>query len=286
MRFHTTHVIGVVASAALALCLMLLTTPIARAQGGDAATRATARSLFEEGVGYAEAGKWGDAAEKFQRSLALRPSQVVAFNLATALMELGRLVEASELLEGVRRDATTTPQMKRRVDTLLETLRPQLAWLTVQLQGDNTGVAVLDGQPLPQAALGVARAVDPGKRTLEVRVDGRVVWSQSITVNAGQSEAAVIDVPSEPEPAPTQATPAPTPAQTAAAAATPTTDATEHTAPDREDGSSGPWLWVGIGGVVVIGAVVAVIAATSGGTEPAAPLTGSLGDGVIEVPAQ
>lgn len=253
------------------------------AQANDAATRATARSLFEEGVAFSEAGKWSDAAERFQRSMSLRPSQVVAFNLATALMELGRLVEASELLEGIRRDAATTAQMKRRVDTLLETLRPQLAWITVVLNNQQDGVAVLDGQTLPQAALGVPRAVDPGKRTLEVRIDGRVVWSRTLTVNAGESEEAAIDVPAN-DTESTQAAPtAPTPAETAAAAQPPATRSAPTEAMNDRDDSSGPWLWIGIGSAVVVVAVVAIAVASSGGSEPAAPLVGSLGDGVIEV---
>lgn len=255
--------------------------PTQASQANDAANRASARSLFEEGVGFAEAGKWGDAADRFQRSLALHQSQVVAFNYATALMELGRLVEASELLEGIRRDAATSPQMKRRVDTLLETLRPQLAWITVLLNHPENRVAVIDGHPLPQAALGVPRAVDPGKRTLEVRVDGEVVYSRTITVTPGETEEARIELPLEP--ATTQPT-APTPAETAARSQP--APNTAPIAPQAQDNSgSGPWLWVGIGGAAVVVAVVAIVIATSaGGSEPAPAFSGTLG--TIEVPAQ
>lgn len=260
-----------------------LLMPRVHAQADAAATTASARSLFEEGVALAEAGKWAEAADKFQRSLSLRPSPVVAFNYATALMELGRLVEASEVLEGIRRDASTTAQMKRRVDTLLETLRPQLAWLTVQLAERENRVAVLDGQALPDAAIGVPRAVDPGKRTLEVRVDGRVVWSRTITVTPGESEETLIDLPAHApatQPQAEQHSSVPTPAQTAAQgqpAAGPSHSAAPQQALARDDSdSSGPWLWVGIGGAVVVVAVVAIIAASSGGTEAGPTFQGDL----------
>jgi hypothetical protein len=259
---------------------------VADAQVEDAATRASARSLFEEGVSLAEAEKWSDAEEKFRRSLSLHPSQVVAFNLATALTELGRLVEASELLEEIRRDRGTTAQMKRRVDTTIETLRRKLAWITVELRGHAGSTATVDGHVLPDAALGVPRAVDPGARVIEARLDGRVVWTRTVTLSEGQSEEVVVEVPTSTPVAPaTTATPAvPTPQETAALAnGAPNAD---HVAPTESSASesSGPWLWIGIGGAVAVTAVVAVLLASSGDSDPAPAFSGSLGN--IAVPAQ
>ena len=82
----------------------------------------------------------------------------------------------------------------------------------------------------------------------------------------------------------------PTPEQTAKAAQPSATRSTQdasaaHTA-TRDDDSvwQSPWLWAGAGAAVVTGVVVAVIVASAGGDETAAPIERSLPPGRITVP--
>ena len=102
------------------------------AQGNDSAARA--RSLFEAGVRDADEGRWQDAQEKFQRALLLRDSPVVRFNLAVALLELEKPVEASRLLREVERDERTAKDLAARVPDLLESASERLAHLTILIE--------------------------------------------------------------------------------------------------------------------------------------------------------
>jgi thioredoxin-like negative regulator of GroEL len=89
----------------LALAMAILVLPATSlADQGDAVHSAAARTAFEEGMKKADAQAWGEAAELFQRALSLRDSPVIRFNLAAALAELGRYVEASETLRGLEID--------------------------------------------------------------------------------------------------------------------------------------------------------------------------------------
>ena len=58
-------------------------------------TTEEARRLFAEGIEFVEQERWAEAEERFRRVLVLRGSQVVAYNLASALEHLGRFVEAA-----------------------------------------------------------------------------------------------------------------------------------------------------------------------------------------------
>ena len=73
----------------------------ARAQ--TAQETALARALFEEGVVAADAQRWDEAAERFERAYGLKATPGIAYNWASALVELGRLVEAGERLRSVAR---------------------------------------------------------------------------------------------------------------------------------------------------------------------------------------
>ena len=90
----------------LCMCLAWVAAPhCATAEpGADPARDASARELFEQGVALAERGDWVAAEDRFRRALSLRNSSVIAYNLASALCEQGKLVEASELLHRVLAD--------------------------------------------------------------------------------------------------------------------------------------------------------------------------------------
>src|SRR5712671_6532786 len=63
-----------------------------------------ARQLFNEGLDFVEHEHWAEVEDRFRRVLALRSSHVVSYNLASALMHLGRFCESSELLRAIVRD--------------------------------------------------------------------------------------------------------------------------------------------------------------------------------------
>lgn len=229
--------------------------PAALAQS-DAARSASARALFEEGVKSADAGQWVDAADRFQRALSLRDSQVIRYNLAAALAELGRVVEASELLRQVERDPATDGQLRADAQTKLEVVSGRIAKLTVELDAPATDVSVmLDETRLDAAMIGVGIPVDPGDHSLRALRGNEALDEQRVTLADG-AEQKVLLLTSK------VATPAEAARTVVAAQPTPAPQPKED-----KDGRRSKLLWWGVGGGAVAVAaivVVSVLVASSG----------------------
>lgn len=180
--------------------LVLLVGSAASAQTPE--ETALARTLFHEGVELAEAENWSEAADRFRRAHALRPSAIIAFNLSLADVEIGRLVEASEMLEWVVRQEDTDEAMRADAGARLEILRPRLARLTVRVEGSEGVQVTLDERELPHAALGVAMPVDPGLHRLQLSRASEVVLEEERSVVEGEAaEWSVTAPPPPPDPA-------------------------------------------------------------------------------------
>jgi hypothetical protein len=165
------------------------------AQASDPATTAAARSLFERGATAADAGDHATAADLLARSLALRSSPVVAFNLAQSLAQLGRLVEASETLVQAERGATNET-LRVAAAELRGQIAARLAHVTVSVSPPDTDAEVLlDGAPLVAALRGTATPVDPGPHVATALREGVEVARVETTVTEAQSSELALVVP-------------------------------------------------------------------------------------------
>ncbi|MCA9610840.1 MAG: tetratricopeptide repeat protein [Myxococcales bacterium] len=187
----------------------------AAAQSDDAAARATARGLFEEGVTLVDAEQWADAADRFERALALYDSAMIRFNLARVQAELGRVVEASEHLRDVTRRADTSDDVRAAASDLLALVEPRIARLTIRVDGDADAVE-RDGAEVPEAALGVGMPTDPGEHVIAALRGGEEVGRETITLLDGEAREVVVRavpeelpvvVPEVPEVLPVEPTP-------------------------------------------------------------------------------
>lgn len=134
----------------------------------EAQETAMARALFLDGVAHARAGSFHRAADYFRRAHAMRPTPAVAYNLASALVQIGRLVEASEALQWVLRHPGTTAEMLAAAEETIAQIRPRLARIRVMVTGGPDEVFLrLDGRPLGLEVLGVMVPVDPGHHVVE-----------------------------------------------------------------------------------------------------------------------
>ena len=160
----------------------------ALAQAGDEAERtAASRALFEQGMRAVDARDWETAADRLRRSLELRPSPVVGYNLALALAELGRLVEASEHLRAVQRDSPQGSDAHRLATQRLAEILPRLGRLRIDVTGARRGVEVhLDGSAVPDAVVGVPQPADPGDHRVSLHRDGDEIGASDVTVVAGE----------------------------------------------------------------------------------------------------
>lgn len=227
------------------------------AQPSDADT-AAARALFSEGRALADSQRWPEAADRFRRALALRPSPAIRYNLAVALDQLGQLVEASEQLRTAIREAPAPDRTRTAAEALLRNVEPRIGRLTIVLEGDADGVDVLlDGRPLSSALLGVGAPADPGHHRVVAR-RGTAETSEETDLEPGAAASITIEAP-------------------AAGASGPLVEPGPDTTPDdsappasvvvpaeSEGPSTGPnWALVAIGGVAIAGGVALDVAPSS-----------------------
>ena len=261
------------------MCLMWLSQPtVTEAQeGADLARDASARELFEQGVALAEQGDWAAAEDRYRRALALRSSPVITYNLASALHELGKLIDASEMLRRVLADERTEPALQQTATQLHATIAPRIARIQVELQGqERDDSVVLDDQVLHAAQLNVEIPADPGSHELRLERAGKTIDLRTFTLEPGGRQEIQLVAP--------------------ALAATPLdidTDLAEsHRAHARDEAprtdSPKPslltrwWFWTGVVAVIGVGTFVGVAAASGGGQTQTA-YQGSLGSVSVEV---
>jgi hypothetical protein len=225
--------------------------------------------LFKEGLKSLEAERWQDAADRFDRAYTLRPTPEIAYNLTSALVKLGRLVRASELLREVAQDAHASQRVRDAAAVRLSQVEPLLGRLTVLVAGADVVVS-LDGRPLESALLGVAIPVDPGLHTISARRGGDTFFVQDVTVADGGSGGISIVAP-EPAPAPADAAPLHDAGAHDAAAISVAPDVQPAPVPaaalrpDPAAPASAPiygrwWFWAGAGALVLAAGLTAVLA--------------------------
>jgi hypothetical protein len=188
--------------ALLAVALVLAAPRAARAQAGpapgdtlaDSATEKERTQLYREGVAAAEAGRWGEALERFQRVVALRTAPRALLALAAAEEHVGRLVGAKRTYGEARDDARAQQDeaTAAKAEAALAALEPRIPSVVIVLPADVTDAeAHLDGAPIRIAPDGVA--VDPGVYRLVVTASGRRPFEARLALAAGQRrEVAVL----------------------------------------------------------------------------------------------
>ena len=191
------HIPSGVALAALSLLALPLIPGAAVAQ--DATNPALARSLFEDGIAHTEAAEWEEAADRFERSLALHPSAVVSFNAGIALVHLGRLVEARERFRAAA--SSDNAQLTTAARAQIEEITPRIGRLEVHLEGavPEDARVLLDGTALPPQALGVSIPVNPTSHTVTVVSGERALSERSVTIEDGGSERVTLTLVPTPE---------------------------------------------------------------------------------------
>jgi hypothetical protein len=289
---------------AFAAALAVLGAAVAHAQDGPSAQQsAAARALFEEGVELADRGEWQDAADRFARSLSLRESPVVAYNLASALVHVDRLVEASELLQGVVRDESAPAAARDAARALLDQVQPRLARLTVHLEGDPTGAAlVIDERVIPSEMVGVAVPADPGIRFVRAVRDEDIVAEQEVDLAEGSSAEVRLEVPPPParrdpgfRPGEALRSDLPDPLEPEDGEASRTAERAHvqvrrprrprTPAPEPESDSilTEAWFWIGVGALVVLGAGIGIGVAIGSADEVAPGVNGTADPPLIEL---
>jgi hypothetical protein len=159
-------------SAWLLLVLALSAAPAAAESPADVAT---ARDLFHEGVALSRSARWGEARDRFSRSLELRRAPITLYSLGVVERELGDLVAA---LEHLRAFLAATPEgaaetYREPAERAVQELERRVARVTLVVTPERLRARVLvDGEALRHAALGRERLMNPGDHLVVVEAAG------------------------------------------------------------------------------------------------------------------
>jgi len=194
----------------LAAMASLLGSPAVSAQPVDEASKSAARQIGKEGLEAYKAGRYEEALDKLSRAFAVVRVPALGLWTARAMVQTGKLVEASELyhqvglIQATGGDQEVQEAAKQEAATELEALMPRIPKLTIELDGapaDQVAVTV-DGVALAPALIRVARPANPGQHTAVAKL-GEQQATESVTLAEGESKTVVLRIaaPAEPKPA-------------------------------------------------------------------------------------
>jgi hypothetical protein len=246
----------------LAVGLMALVPPqvsvASTPRADETEHRAAARALFAEGLAFADAQRWAEAADRFERAGSLRPSAEISYNLSTALVRLRKLVRASELLREIMDDPQASGQVKTAARARLTELVPRLAYLTIRVPNRSRTaddreplVVVVDGQPFDEARLGVALPMDPASHTVHLRLGATVLDRREVLLDEGERRT-ISFVPGASVPVAGRVWQA----DQAERVLAPEPEAAAKSAGPR----TGTWVWVLVGAAVAVGLTATTVA--------------------------
>lgn len=236
--------------------VLLILSGVAHAQSKQVSLDASARAFFKQGLKFADEGDVRQAADRFRRALSIRYSPVIAYNLASMLEAQGELLESTELLYGVESGAEPESELVAAARRLRLQVEPKLAQLTIEIDSNVSNPhAFLDDIELIPVQLGVPIPVDPRMHKLRLMRGAVLIVEESVELRPGASHEILlkrrVTVPSPDE---------------IAAQALATQRARDRQRAATEGGIlHSPWLWAGVGAVVVGAAVIVAVVTLSGG---------------------
>lgn len=157
-------------------------------QAAADADGARARDLFEQAVERLESGRFAEAKELLEESLALTPHPATAFNLAVASRGTGDVLGATQWLAALEAGhyGPLSAEQREQVSALAKSLKAQVAELTVRVRGAPHAEIRIDGQKVGSAERQLVVPVNPGKRLVRVSATDRVPGERVVRIQPGE----------------------------------------------------------------------------------------------------
>lgn len=161
--------------------------------------KATARAAYIEGVDLQAKNDCATALPKFEVAQKMFSAPTHLLRIGQCQAATGKLVEAQETLETLVRtplgkdapDAFRQAQEEGKKE--LGTLKPRIPTLRIQIApapSSLKGLMVLvNGSPMPNELVGIARPVNPGKYTISAEASGKKAAPQEIELVEGANKA-------------------------------------------------------------------------------------------------
>ncbi len=174
------------------------TTPDATASLSESERKATARAAYIEGVELQNKNDCAAALPKFQVAEKMYSAPTHLLRIAQCEAATGKLVEAHEHYETLTRLAIAkdAPEAFRQAQEEgkkeLPAIKPRIPTLRVQVTpapSSLKGLLVLvNGSPMPNELVGIARPVNPGKYKVSAEASGTKAAPQEIDLAEGANK--------------------------------------------------------------------------------------------------
>lgn len=175
---------------------MLVAAPAA-AQDPTEGELAAAREMFNDGKDLEKEGNWADALAMFKKVAEVKMTPQVRFHIALCEEKLGRLVSAINGFELAAQEASRAGSSAAEVGVnapaRAAALRKRVAAVNLVVKGRISRSRILiDGAPVGAALIGSPIPVDPGRHTVELQTDGKVVFFKELTLE--EKGQATVDI--------------------------------------------------------------------------------------------
>jgi hypothetical protein len=173
----------------------------------SAADIETARQLYNQGIELRDHGDLRGALEKLRAAHALGNTPITGLELCKTHASMAQPVEAREVCLGVGRIPPLSGETSRSQDArneaarVAEDMRPKISIVRLHIMGVPPGrepIVTVDGAPVPLAALGEARAVNPGKHEVSARIGNGPETRSQIDLAPGESKDVSLPVTAPP----------------------------------------------------------------------------------------
>lgn len=182
---------GLFGWARVGLVCALLSAFSADAQAQGVKEQAEAKQLWTTGRQAIAGGRADDAAERFRKAVELHPKAQYKLDLARALVQQKKLVEAVELLNQVA--TTGEPNSGLAIAAakkLLKEVEPRLPWVKITVKGPSAGdvVTTIDGERVDASG---EIPFDPGQHTVVAEAEGYEPGEKTVDLAEGAHEDVV-----------------------------------------------------------------------------------------------
>jgi hypothetical protein len=219
-----------------------------------------ARTIFREGIELVSAQQFEEAAVRFEAALALHDAPAIRYNLASALFETARPLEAADHVRRVLADTATPIEIRIPAQDLAARIEAVIGRVHITVVNPRPQMVVtMDGEPIADDAIGTDMPVMPGAHTFAATLGAETLAESRVELRAGQTQPVELRVP------------------------TPREQASGRFEQRERNPIVRDWrLWTGIGAGVVLVVLVTVLAVTLGGGTTV--VRGNYEPGVLEWP--